>query len=106
MYSEQARVSHHILPITAPIPKILLTLKARKHEWKSTTKKASDRSWKKLCVVLKEGQIAFYKNEESYRSNHDDTFKGELKVDLNDALAVVANDYIKKANVFRRAVKN
>merc|ERR1719291_792591 len=29
----------------------------RKHEWESTTKKASNRSWEKLCVVLKGSQI-------------------------------------------------
>merc|ERR550539_1775637 len=33
----------------------------RKHEWESTTKKASNRSWEKICVVLKESQIFFYK---------------------------------------------
>merc|ERR1712014_98705 len=49
----------------------------RKHEWESTTKKASNRSWEKICVVLKESQIFFYKDQKTYRTHPGDTFKGE-----------------------------
>merc|ERR1719291_1564448 len=54
----------------------------RKHEWESTTKKASNRSWEKLCVVLKGSQIMFYKDQKTYRGKPEDTFRGELPVVL------------------------
>merc|ERR1719270_329791 len=68
----------------------------RKHEWESTTKKASNRSWEKLCVVLKGSQIIFYKDQKTYRSKPEDTFRGELPVDLAGAEATIATDYTKK----------
>jgi len=78
----------------------------RKHEWESTTKKASNRSWEKLCVVLKGNQIVFYKDQKTYRSKPDDTFRGELPVDLSNAEATVATDYTKKKHVFRLKLEN
>jgi len=78
----------------------------RKHEWESTTKKASNRSWEKLCVVLKGSQIIFYKDQKTYRSKPEDTFRGELPVDLSGAEATVATDYTKKKNVFRLKLDN
>merc|ERR1712025_410843 len=78
----------------------------RKHEWESTTKKASNRSWEKLCVVLKGSQIIFYKDQKTYRSKPEDTFRGELPVDLSGAEATVATDYTKKKNVFRLKLEN
>merc|ERR1719234_1462950 len=78
----------------------------RKHEWESTTKKASNRSWEKLCVVLKGTQIVFYKDQKTYRSKPDDTYRGELPVDLTNAEATVATDYTKKKHVFRLKLEN
>merc|ERR1712184_194118 len=78
----------------------------RKHEWESTTKKASNRSWEKLCVVLKGTQIVFYKDQKPYRSKPDDTYRGELPVDLTNAEATVATDYTKKKHVFRLKLEN
>merc|ERR1719362_693983 len=78
----------------------------RKHEWESTTKKASNRSWEKLCVVLKGTQIVFYKDQKTYRSKPEDTFRGELPVDLSNAEATVATDYTKKKHVFRLKLEN
>merc|ERR1712242_572951 len=78
----------------------------RKHEWESTTKKASNRSWEKLCVVLKGNQIVFYKDQKTYRSKPDDTFRAELPVDLSNAEATVATDYTKKKHVFRLKLEN
>merc|ERR1712051_738650 len=43
----------------------------RKHEWENTTKKASNRSWDKVCVVLKGTNLRFYKDQKSYRSSPD-----------------------------------
>merc|ERR1719189_2597711 len=78
----------------------------RKHEWESTTKKASNRSWEKLCVVLKGSQIMFYKDQKTYRGKPEDTFRGELPVDLANAEATVATDYTKKKHVFRLKLEN
>ncbi len=59
------------------------------------------RSWDRVCVVLKGGQIAFYKDQKSFRAAPDTTYKGEPPVELAGANAVVAADYTKKKNVFR-----
>ena len=59
------------------------------------------RSWEKLCVVLKGSQIMFYKDQKTYRGKPEDTFRGELPVDLANAEATVATDYTKKKHVFR-----
>ncbi len=61
----------------------------------------SRRSWDRVCVVLKGGQISFYKDQKSYRSSPDSTYKGEPSVELQGAKAEVAADYTKKKNVFR-----
>merc|ERR1712088_943892 len=68
----------------------------RKHEWESTTKKASNRSWEKLCVVLKGSQIVFYKDQKTYRSKPEETFRSESPVGLIGGVAEVAADYTKK----------
>merc|ERR1712012_680617 len=78
----------------------------RKHEWESTTKKASNRSWEKICVVLKESQIFFYKDQKTYRTHPGDTYKGETPVDLINCTAEVATDYTKKKYVFRLRLAN
>merc|ERR1712051_29822 len=78
----------------------------RKHEWESTTKKASNRSWEKICVVLKESQMFFYKDQKTYRTHPGDTFKGEPSVDLINCTAEVATDYTKKKYVFRLRLAN
>ena len=59
------------------------------------------RSWEKICVVLKESQIFFYKDQKTYRTHPGDTFKGETPVDLINCTAEVATDYTKKKYVFR-----
>merc|ERR1711990_1316891 len=78
----------------------------RKHEWESTTKKASNRSWEKLCVVLKGSQIVFYKDQKTYRSKPEETFRSETPVDLIGGVADVAADYKKKNHVFRLKLQN
>merc|ERR1719429_115022 len=78
----------------------------RKHEWESTTKKASNRSWEKICVVLKGSQILFYKDQKTYRGKPDETFRGETPVDLINCTAEVATDYTKKKYVFRLRLAN
>ena len=59
------------------------------------------RSWEKLCVVLKGSQIVFYKDQKTYRSKPEETFRSESPVDLIGGVAEVAADYTKKKHVFR-----
>merc|ERR1719357_1829622 len=78
----------------------------RKHEWESTTKKASNRSWDRICVVLKGNQVLFYKDQKTYRTRPEETFRSELPVDLIGGTAEVAADYTKKKHVFRLRLAN
>merc|ERR1719410_2301265 len=73
----------------------------RKHQWESTTKKASNRSWDKVCVVLRGNQIGFYKDQKSWRTSPEATYRGEPPIDIAGGQAEVATDYTKKRNVFR-----
>jgi len=78
----------------------------RKHEWESTTKKASNRSWDRICVVLKTHKIYFYKDQKSYRSRPNETFRAETPVDLLGGNAEAASDYVKREHVFRLRLAN
>ena len=96
----------------------------RKHEWESTTKKASNRSWDKVYLVLRNGELAVYKvckklipldfpsgfftifylifqDQKSARTSSDAHFRNEIPVDIRSAVAEVAADYTKKRHVFR-----
>merc|ERR1712141_155403 len=50
----------------------------RKHEWENTTKKAPNRSWDKVCVILRGTQIRFYKDIKAYKTTPDATYRGEI----------------------------
>merc|ERR1719350_1226663 len=78
----------------------------RKHEWENTTKKASNRSWDKVCVVLRETKIEFYKDSKAYRSSPRDTYRGEDPIDIVGATSEIASDYKKKPHVFRLKLAN
>jgi len=78
----------------------------RKHEWETTTKKASNRSWDSVCVVLKGQKILFYKDQKSYRTRPEVTFRSETPVDLLGGNAEVATDYVKRDHVFRLRLAN
>ncbi|XP_065331438.1 spectrin beta chain isoform X2 [Cloeon dipterum] len=76
-------------------------LLVRKHEWENTTKKASNRSWDKVFVVLRVSQLVFYKDQKSAKATPDVFFKGEAPLDLRGGSSEVASDYTKKKHVFR-----
>merc|ERR1712012_596010 len=78
----------------------------RKHEWESTTKKASNRSWDKVCVVLKGTKMLFFKDQKSYRSSPDTLYRGEPPMELIGGKAEIATDYTKKKHVFRLKCAN
>ncbi|XP_018305239.1 spectrin beta chain [Mycetomoellerius zeteki] len=73
----------------------------RKHEWESTTKKASNRSWDKVYMVVRGQSLFVYKDQKSYKASPDQSYKGEAPLDLRGATITVASDYTKKKHVFR-----
>ncbi|KAH7942500.1 hypothetical protein HPB49_024654 [Dermacentor silvarum] len=78
----------------------------RKHEWESTTKKASNRSWEKLYLVIRGATLAAYKDQKHYRQEPESHYRGEGPVDLRTATAERATDYTKKKHVFRLKLSN
>merc|ERR1719225_2418917 len=78
----------------------------RKHEWENTTKKAPNRSWDKVCVILRGTQIRFYKDIKAYKTSPDATYRGEIPIDVVGATAEIASDYKKKPHVFRLKLAN
>ncbi|XP_077537729.1 spectrin beta chain isoform X3 [Haemaphysalis longicornis] len=78
----------------------------RKHEWESTTKKASNRSWEKLYLVIRGATLAVYKDQKHYRQEPEGHYRGETPVDLRTATAERATDYTKKKHVFRLKLSN
>lgn len=78
----------------------------RKHEWESTTKKASNRSWEKLYLVIRGATLAAYKDQKHYRQEPEGYYRGEAPVDLRTATAERATDYTKKKHVFRLKLSN
>merc|ERR1719450_1367255 len=78
----------------------------RKHEWESHSKKASNRSWDKIYVVLMGTQIIFYVDNENYRTDPGVTFRWEPWLDLVGGFAEVAADYTRKKHVFRLRLAN
>lgn len=73
----------------------------RKHEWESTTKKASNRSWHKVYMVVRGQSLFVYTDQKSYKAAPDQPYKGESPLDLRGATITVASDYTKKKHVFR-----
>uniref|UniRef100_A0A1A9URJ1 Spectrin beta chain n=1 Tax=Glossina austeni TaxID=7395 RepID=A0A1A9URJ1_GLOAU len=78
----------------------------RKHEWESTTKKASNRSWDKVYTVARGGRLSFFKDQKGYKSNPELTFRSEPVYDLQGAAVEVASDYTKKKHVLRVKLLN
>merc|ERR1712112_119080 len=64
------------------------------------------RSWDRIYVVMKGGQIYFYKDHKTYKETPNVTFRGETPIDLLNGLAEVAHDYTEKKHVFRLILAN
>ena len=63
---------------------------SRKHEWESTTKKASNRSWDKVFCVLTNKQMAAYKDQKHAKSvSHDALLCIGAHRDLQDNLIII-----------------
>ncbi|XP_055390536.1 spectrin beta chain isoform X2 [Condylostylus longicornis] len=78
----------------------------RKHEWESTTKRSSNRSWDKVYVVARAGRITFFKDQKASKAVPEQTYRGELPLDLQGANIAIASDYTKKKHVFRIKLAN
>ncbi len=52
-------------------------------------------------MVLKGSRVSFYKDQKSYRTAPDVTYRGEQTIDVTGGKAEVASDYTKKKHVFR-----
>ncbi|XP_032787914.2 spectrin beta chain isoform X6 [Daphnia magna] len=78
----------------------------RKHEWESTTKKASNRSWDKVYLTLRQGDLAVYKDQKCARAAPEVYHRNESPLDIRTAVAEVAADYTKKRHVFRLKLAN
>jgi spectrin beta len=76
----------------------------RKHEWESTTKKASNRKWEKLFAMLSGTSLLFYKDQKHARAEPKTVHRPEI--DLTGASAHEATDYTKKQFVFRLKLPN
>ncbi|XP_052133456.1 spectrin beta chain [Frankliniella occidentalis] len=73
----------------------------RKPVWESQTKKASNRSWDKVYIVLRGNLLSAYKDQKSYNSAPGICFKNESPADLRGGSCETAEDYTKKKHVFR-----
>ncbi|CAG0879659.1 unnamed protein product, partial [Darwinula stevensoni] len=78
----------------------------RKHEWESTTKKATNRSWDKVYVALHGTSLQFYKDQKSRSTAPDVYYHGEAPLDMTNGSVEVASDYTKKKHVFRVKLSN
>lgn len=59
------------------------------------------RSWDKVFVVLRAGQLIFYKDQKTAKSTPEAFFKSEAPTDVRGGSSEVASDYTKKKHVFR-----
>uniref|UniRef100_A0ABD2X9X6 Spectrin beta chain n=1 Tax=Trichogramma kaykai TaxID=54128 RepID=A0ABD2X9X6_9HYME len=73
----------------------------RKHEWESTTKRATNRSWDKVYMVVRGQSLNAYKDQKTSRNSPEQLYKNESPLDLKGSTIVVASDYTKKKHVFR-----
>lgn len=55
---------------------------------------------------MKGSRISFYKDQKSYRTAPDVTYRGEQTIDVVGGKAEVASDYTKKKHVFRLRLAN
>lgn len=51
--------------------------------------------------MARNGRFSFYKDQKTYKSTPEQTFRGEPALDLQSAKIEIASDYTKKKHVFR-----
>uniref|UniRef100_A0A0K8SEL8 Spectrin beta chain n=2 Tax=Lygus hesperus TaxID=30085 RepID=A0A0K8SEL8_LYGHE len=77
----------------------------RKHVWEAM-KKASNRSWHEMYVIVKGNLLLAYKDSKAAKSSPDSYYKGETPISLSGAAVEVATDYTKKKHVFKIKLTN
>jgi spectrin beta len=69
----------------------------RKHTYESLDRKASSRSWEKVYTVLRNNQVAFFKDQR--HRDEGQLFHGEQPLSLPGCSVHVASEYTKKRHV-------
>ncbi|KAH9489100.1 hypothetical protein Btru_057665 [Bulinus truncatus] len=73
----------------------------RKHELDTGEKKASNRSWDKLFIVLHGRSLSCYKDQKHAKTDPNNRVHHEQALDLTGAVCQVASDYVKRPHVLR-----
>ncbi|KAL8182959.1 UNVERIFIED_CONTAM: hypothetical protein K2H54_009512 [Gekko kuhli] len=76
----------------------------RKHDLEAPNKRASNRSWNTLYCVLRNSELAFYKDAKSLALGV--PYHGEEPFQMKNAFCEVAADYKKKKHVFKLRLSN
>lgn len=91
-----------------PAPSNLEAVLHRKHEWETSSKRASGRSWHELFFVLNAalGTLSAYKDARLAHEKPAALFHKETPVSLAGAKAAPATNYEKRSFVFRLKLAN
>mmetsp|Transcript_8050 Transcript_8050/g.14759 ORF Transcript_8050/g.14759 Transcript_8050/m.14759 type:complete len:182 (-) Transcript_8050:1263-1808(-) len=73
----------------------------RKHDWEHENKKASNRSWDKVYVVLNGNLLSCYKDKKIAKQDPNNLIHHEQPINLSGAQCFRATDYTKRPHVFR-----
>lgn len=73
----------------------------RKHAWETSTKKATNRSWEKVYILVKDHRLYVYKDQKHSKQEPENYYHGEMPVSLRGCSVDVASDYTKRRYVFR-----
>ncbi|XP_061173791.1 spectrin beta chain-like isoform X6 [Saccostrea echinata] len=78
----------------------------RKHDWEHENKKAHNRSWDKVYVVLNGNVLSCYKDKKIAKQDPSSLIHHEQPINLSGAQCTRATDYTKRPHVFRLKLTN
>ncbi|XP_056020671.1 spectrin beta chain-like isoform X15 [Ostrea edulis] len=78
----------------------------RKHDWEHENKKAHNRSWDKVYVVLNGNFLSCYKDKKIAKQDPSVLIHHEKPISLGGAQCTKATDYTKRPHVFRLKLTN
>lgn len=78
----------------------------RKHDWEHENKKAHNRSWDKVYVVLNGNLLSCYKDKKIAKQDPGSLIHHEQPINLSGAACSRATDYTKRPHVFRLKLTN
>ncbi|GBO02171.1 Spectrin beta chain, partial [Araneus ventricosus] len=73
----------------------------RKHNFESATKRATNRSWEKVYLLVKDRTLYTYKDQKHCKQEPDNFYHGEPPIDLRGSDAGIALDYTKRRHVLK-----